>query len=106
MNLVISLITHVISIVLSSGTYLLNSIVSVIIFTTTLFYLLSASSNEYKLLEWLSAMSMGTRLGESVNNAIQDIFGASLKMATFYGFYTWFTHSIFGANLIFIPAGK
>ena len=106
MSLMISLVTHTVSIVLSSSTYLLNSIVSMVIFTTTLFYLLSSSSNEYKLMEWLAGISMGTRLGESINSAIQDIFGASLKMATFYGLYTWFTHSVFGANLVFIPAGK
>lgn len=104
-NLMFSIITHIISLVLFSGTYLLNSLISTIVFSTTLFYLLSASSDSYKLMDWFASASMGTRLGESINNAIQDVFGASLKMATFYGLYTWLTHSVFGANLIFIPAG-
>lgn len=103
-NLMFSIITHIISLVLFSGTYLLNSLISTIVFSTTLFYLLSASSDSYKLMDWFASASMGTRLGESINNAIQDVFGASLKMATFYGLYTWLTHSVFGANLIFIPA--
>ena len=76
------------------------------IFITTLFYLLSSSGRDYKLVEWFSGVSMGTKLGESVNNAIRDVFGASLKMATFYGVYTWTTHSIFGINLVFIPSGN
>lgn len=104
-SLLISITSHVLSIIFSSGTYLVNGAVSIIIFTTTLFYLLSSSRKVYKPLEWFSGLSMGTRLGESVDKAVQDVFGASLKMATFYGFYTWLTHSVLGANLVFIPAG-
>ncbi|XP_066929023.1 transmembrane protein 245-like [Clytia hemisphaerica] len=103
-SLVINIIGHVLYVIFSSSTYVLNSIVSMIIFFTTLFYLLSSSKDEYKLLEWLTQVSMGTRLGESINNAVQEVFGASLKMACFYGVYTWITHSVFGANLVFIPS--
>ena len=106
MTLMFSILTQVVSLVFFSGTYLLNTVLSCAIFATTLFYLLSASSEQYKLDEWLNKVSMGTRLGESINVAIRDVFGASFKMAAFYGFYTWLTHSVFGANLIFIPAGN
>ena len=77
-----------------------------IVFLTALFYLLSSSGSQYKVVEWISGVSMGTRFSESVNIAVTDVFGATLKMATFYGFYTWMTHSIFGLNIVFIPSGN
>ena len=103
-NLLLSIVTNILSLVLASGSYILNGVISMIIFLTTLFYLLSASSEKYKVVEWFSGVSMGTRFGESINDAVQDVFGASLKMAIFYGLYTWLTHSIFDVNLVFIPS--
>ena len=104
MSLMVSIGTQVASILFTSGSFILNSLLSCVVFLTTLLYLLNSSSNEYLIKHWLSSVSMGTRFGDSISTAIHDVFGASLKMATFYFFFTWLTHDTLGANLVFIPA--
>lgn len=36
----------------------------------------------------------------------RSVFGASLKMVTFYGLFTYFTHSLFGFQVVVFPAGE
>jgi len=39
-----------------------------------------------------------------VNDAVTSVFIASLKIAGFYGLYTYITHTLLGSNLAFVPA--
>ncbi|CAG5130480.1 unnamed protein product [Candidula unifasciata] len=107
MNLFFTVITTILSALLGGGTAILNFVISAIIFLTTLFYLLASSGDMYKPAELFSNMSpgsTGSRFGTAVEFAISNVFKASLKMASFYGLYTWLIHLIFGLDIVFLPS--
>lgn len=80
------------------------------IFSTALFYLLCSSEKVYKPSELVNKLvpqtDAGTKFAEAVEEAVNGVFAASIKMAAFYGLYTWFIHTLFEVRIIYIPSGK
>lgn len=103
-NSVFNFVTAMISLLFGGGTVLLNFAVSTIVFLTALFYLLSISEKDYKPIGWITAFSGSILPTGEFEAAISSVLLATLKMAVFYGLYTWLTHTIFGVNIVFIPS--
>ncbi|CAF4976246.1 unnamed protein product, partial [Rotaria socialis] len=106
-TLLLTLLSTIISLLFTGGFALFNFLVSFIVFVTLLFYLLSHSDQPiYRPTEWLNnTLAVGGKgLGKAVNDAVTSVFVASLKIAAFYGLYTYVLHTVVGSNLVFLPA--
>lgn len=79
-----------------------------IIFLTALFYLLSSSDEKYYPLAATNHLgfSSGPRIAEAIEASISSVLIASAKLALFHSLFMWLTHTIFGARVVFLPAGK
>ncbi|CAF0779991.1 unnamed protein product [Adineta steineri] len=106
-TLLLTLLSTIISLLFTGGFALFNFMVSFIVFVTLLFYLLSHSDQPiYRPTEWLNnTLAVGEKgLGKAINDAVTSVFVASLKIAAFYGLYTYVLHTIVSSNLVFLPA--
>ncbi|CAF3718103.1 unnamed protein product [Rotaria sp. Silwood1] len=106
-TIILTLISTIISLLFTSSFVLLNFFISFIVFITLLFYLLSYSDQlVYQPTIWLNnILSIGnSSLGKTINDVITSVFIASLKIATFYGLYTYVLHTLLGSNFVFLPA--
>lgn len=119
LSLVLGMVTATISLVIFGGNVLLNFIIDLIIFTTALFYLLCASEEQYKPIELVKSLMPRSEPSplmkakgqanrndfiNSVDESINGVFTASLKMMAFHGLSTWLLHRLFELEVVYIPS--
>nr|XP_053647813.1 transmembrane protein 245-like [Cherax quadricarinatus] len=106
LSLAMSALTAAASLLLGGSLSLLNALISVVIFMSSLFYVLSASDCVYKPVAIMANLAPGqmNHLGKAVEDAVNGVFIASLKMGAFYGMWTWLLHSLFSTNIVYIPS--
>ena len=110
-NIFFTIMKVILSLLFQSGFALINFFISFIVYITALFYLLSSSTNRYKPLQWLNEITILNtdyvqlnKLSKAIEESISSVFVASLKMAAFYGLYTWLLHTLFGLSIAYLPA--
>lgn len=119
LSLVLGMVTATISLVIFGGNVLLNFIIDLIIFTTALFYLLCASEEQYKPIELIKSLMPRSNSSpmlkakgqtnrndfiNSVDESVNGVFTASLKMMAFHGLSTWLLHRLFELEVVYIPS--
>lgn len=117
LNLFLGILTATLSLLIGGGSAIMNFIIDLIIFTTALFYLLCASEEQYKPIELIKsvmpepsllikakALKNRRELINSVDESINAVFTASLKMMVFHGLSTWLLHRLFELEVVYIPA--
>ncbi|XP_012254878.1 transmembrane protein 245 isoform X2 [Athalia rosae] len=105
-SVILSIFTELLYVVLMSGSAVLNFTLSLIVFFTTLFYLLSSSAKTYKPIELMTMFSpiSCNRFAIALEEAVIGVFSATFKLASFFGMWTWFTHNLFQVKIVYLPS--
>ncbi|CAJ0578798.1 unnamed protein product, partial [Mesorhabditis spiculigera] len=103
------------TIIFDFGMDIINLVIAWVVFLTMLYYLLASSRSQWLPMEWATQLTGMYSAGDgrtsavnevtvAVEQAISGVFVLSIKMSVFYGLYTYFVHSLFGLNIVFLPS--
>lgn len=104
LTLLFSIITTSFGVLISSGHFMLTFFFNSVIFFTTLYYLLQSSKDRYTPIAVNSNSAMQLRILEALESSVSSVLIATLKLSVFHGLFTFVTHSIFGAHVVYLPA--
>ncbi|CAK9813950.1 Transmembrane protein 245 [Anthophora quadrimaculata] len=106
MSVILTILTELFYIILMSGSAVLNFALSMVVFFTTLFYLLSSSEKTYKPVELTTVFSPISchRFAVALQEAVIGVFAATFKLASFFGMWTWFIHNLFQVKIVYLPS--
>lgn len=103
-SLLFSIITTSFGVLISSGSFMLAILFNSVIFFTTLYYLLQSSHDRYMPITVNTNSPMQVRLLDALESSVSSVLIATLKLSIFHGLFTFVTHSIFGAHVVYLPA--
>lgn len=105
LSLLFSVFTTFFGVLIGSGHVMLTLIFNSIIFFTTIYYLLQLSHDRYVIMNINTGNSgLGFRLAESLETSVSSVLIATMKISLFHGLFTWLTHTVFGAHVVYLPA--
>lgn len=104
LTLLLSAFGTLFSIVLGGGHAVIKFLFNSIIFFTCLYYLLQNSGEKYAPIAVNTNSQWGSRFANSIEASISSVLVATLKLALFHGIFTWLTHTIFGAHIVYLPS--
>ena len=94
-----------IKVILNSGSGVVNFFFNIFVYLTALFYLLSNSTDSYIPMDIISQYSIFqiSGVGAAIQKAVNSVFLITIKMSCFYLLWTYITHILFGASIVFVP---
>ncbi|CRL07378.1 CLUMA_CG020355, isoform A [Clunio marinus] len=104
LSLLFSTITSLLSVLLGSGQTMIKFIFDTIIFFTTLYYLLQSSQERYAPIAMNINTTWGRRIADALEDSVSSVLVATLKLSVFHGLFTWLTHTVFGAHVVYLPS--
>jgi len=84
----------------------LNYFISLLLFLTALFYLLTLSSahgnyEPYNKILFMFQAAPHINIESHIRRAIEQVFESSIKIALFHGMWCWLTYNLFGCSLTY-----
>ncbi|KAG5674751.1 hypothetical protein PVAND_004701 [Polypedilum vanderplanki] len=102
-QLLFSLLTTCFGVLIGSGHFMLSFLFNAVIFFTTLYYLLQSSHDRYIPIAVNTNSAMQIRVVDALESSVSSVLIATVKLSIFHGLFTFVTHTIFGAHVVFLP---